>query len=681
MLLLLTEKPKKFAGICSFILVELCIFAQKQALLNLENIGIEFGGRWLMREVAYQFLPGERIGLIGRNGAGKSTLLRVISGAILPSEGRVNKSGGMKIGYFHQDLLSYETDLSIFEVARQAYKPLLDLQAEIEALLEKMEAGEADEHAFDELAAKQATFETQGGNLMDASVHEILSGLGFSAAEHEQPYETFSGGWRMRVLLAQMLLTQPDILMLDEPTNHLDLPSIQWLENYLRTYSGTVIIVSHDRYFIDRMATKIVEISLGKLHVFGGNYSFYLQEKELRKEQQIAAYENQQRHIAEQEKFINRFKYKASKAKQAQSRIKQLDRLERIEAPEEEAVGFKLRFIMNVRSGKEVLNLRNIHKAYGEKEVIQSGTATVMRGDKIALIGANGLGKSTLLRIIADTEPFSGSREVGHNVNTTFFAQHQLEALNLSNTVLKEVDGIADNKTETELRGILGAFMFSGDEVEKKVQVLSGGEKSRVAMAKVLLSAANFLLLDEPTNHLDIQSIQVLVQALNAFEGTYVVVSHDRFFLQAVANKIWYLEDRQIKEYPGTYQEFETWQKKREQEAKAALAEVARPKKVVPVEEVPKAKKPELSYQEQKQRKNRLRKLLRDQETFEAQIMELEAKQSELELKMASPEVAADFSELSAKQNEWNELAAQLDKATETWEEVLLELEALEGND
>ena len=659
---------------------ELRIFAPKSTLLNLENIGIEFGGRWLLREASYQFLPGERIGLIGRNGAGKSTLLRVIAGKMLPTEGSINKSGGMKIGYFHQDLLSYETDRSIMEVARDAFAPVLALKEEIDEILHKLERGEGDAETFDLLDIRQAEFETRGGNRIDAEVHEILSGLGFAAEEHEMPYHTFSGGWRMRVLLAQMLLAQPNILLLDEPTNHLDLPSIQWLENYLRTYAGTAVIVSHDRFFMDRMASKIVEISLGKLHVYGGNYGYYLQERALRREQHQSAYENQQRHITEQEKFINRFRSKASKAKQAQSRIKQLDKIERIEAPEEEVVSFRLRFQMKVKSGIEVLKLNNIHKAYDKKEIIRNGSATVLRGDKIALIGANGLGKSTLLRIMADTEVHQGQREEGHNVVSTFFAQHQLEALNLDNDVLREVDGIAKDKTETDLRSVLGAFMFSGEEVEKKIRVLSGGEKSRVALAKVLLSAANFLLLDEPTNHLDIQSIQVLIQALRAYEGTFVVVSHDRYFLQEIANKIWYIEDREIREYPGTYEEYEAWQKRRAAAAQQEKQQEKQPSaNGVVVEKAVKAaiEKPKLSFQEQKQRRNRLRKLERDQEALEAEITRLEAQKAEQEKKLADPAIAAHFSQFARAQDELLRLEKQLEENTEKWESVVLEIEEL----
>lgn len=644
-------------------------------MLNLEQLGIEFGGNWLLKDASYQFLPGERIGLIGRNGAGKSTLLKAIVGDIKPSEGKINRSGKMQIAFFNQDLLSYKTDRHVFEVARDAFLPLIKLKAEMDDLLEKLEAGKGRPEDWDTLSTHQATFEAQGGPHMDAAVHTVMDGLGFSMEDRFQPYETFSGGWRMRVLLAKMLLMNPDLLLLDEPTNHLDLPSIEWLESYLKGFRGACIIVSHDRFFIDRMADKIIEISLKQLHVYAGNYSFYLQEKALRNEQHQRSYENQQKHIADQEKFINRFRYKASKARQVQSKIKLLDKLEKILPPEEEGFGLNIRFQMKTKSGKEVLTLKNVNKAYGDKVIIKDSEASVWRGDKIALIGANGLGKSTLLRIMAGTEPFDGKKSLGHQVEPSFFAQHQLEALNLSRTILEEMDYHIRDKTETEIRGVLGCFMFSGEEVDKKIQVLSGGEKSRVALAKTLMSEANFLLLDEPTNHLDIQSIQILVESLNAYEGTYVLVSHDRFFLEKVANKIWYIEDHTIKEYPGTYREFEDW-KARQMGQKIETEQSPTPE----TESSTQTKKGTPNdYHQKKQLKNRIKKLQRDQVKLEEQIESLEAKQAALLEKMADPEVSRNYDLLAQTQKEHDQFAAKAKTATEQWEEVVMELEELEG--
>lgn len=641
-------------------------------MLSLDKVGIDFGGTWIFKDASYQFAPGDRVGLIGRNGAGKSTLLRMIAGDMSPTEGAVHLSGKTKVAFFNQDLLSYQTDKSAVEVAREAFAEQLALKDEIDELLEKIEGGADDADLWDSLAAKQAEFETRGGSSIDAVVHSVLSGLGFSAEEHHMPFHTFSGGWRMRILLAKMLLTEPDYLLLDEPTNHLDLPSIQWLENYLKNFAGACIIVSHDRMFMDRMAKKVIEITLKRLHVYNGNYQYYLSEKALRREQHLRSYQNQQKYIEEQERFITRFKAKATKARQAQSKLKQLEKLERIEAPEEENFNLKIRFVMKVTSGKEVLKLENIEKSYGPKDIIKQGNGEILRNDKIGLIGANGLGKSTLLRIIAQREEFGGTHKLGHNVIFDFFAQHQLEALTLKNTILQEVQAAAVGKTETEVRNVLGSFMFSGEEVDKKIEVLSGGEKSRVALAKTLLSEANFLLLDEPTNHLDIQSIQMLVEALGAYQGTYVVVSHDRFFLQQVTNKIWYLEDKQIKEYPGTYDEFAEWK---------ARQDVASAENDAPVQEEKSEKNPkgELSYKEQKRRKNLRRKLARDQEKLEADIEVVEGELKHLESQMADPENARNFDKLSALQKSFDEVQKKLNTLTESWETVSMELEELEG--
>ncbi|WNJ19009.1 ABC-F family ATP-binding cassette domain-containing protein [Pontibacter sp. G13] len=628
-----------------------------------------------MRNASYQFLPNERIGLIGRNGAGKSTLLKVIAGEIIPTEGKIHKSGNLNIAFFNQDLLSYQTDRAIFEVAKDAFLPLLEQKAKIDLLLKKLESGEAPVEDWDELTQLQDHFEAREGNQIDAKVSGILTGLGFTYDQQLQPFHTFSGGWRMRVLLAKLLLQEPDILLMDEPTNHLDLPSIQWLESYLKSFKGTVILVSHDRFFLDRIAQKIVEISLKKMHEYSGNYSFYLKEKEERHEQHKRAYENQQKFIAEQEKFINRFRYKATKARQVQSKIKQLEKIELLQAPEEEHVKLDIRFEMRIRSGKEVLRMKEVSKSYEDLNVIQGTSATVMRGDKIALIGANGTGKSTFLRMMADTETFEGIREEGHQVQSSFFAQHQLESLDLKRTIFQEMSHSISDKTEQEIRTVLGCFMFSGDTIEKRIQVLSGGEKSRVALAKTLMSEANFLMLDEPTNHLDIPSIQILVDALLAYEGTYVVVSHDRHFLNQVANKVWYIEDGQIKEYPGTYAEYEAW--KARQAAPIETEKEVATKADEPTTEADQPAGKSMSFQAQKRAKNRLKKLERELPSIENSIEELETALAAKEAEMADPEVASDFGKLQEVQDSYQKLQTQLNEANEQWEEISMEMEEL----
>ncbi|MDP5168837.1 MAG: ABC-F family ATP-binding cassette domain-containing protein [Bacteroidia bacterium] len=642
-------------------------------MLTLQDIGIEFGGKWLLRNATFQFTPGEKTGLIGRNGAGKSTLLKMIAGRMTPTEGQVQIAGGCRVAYFHQDLMSFESDASIFHLAREAFADVLSVKDEIDQLLHKTEEGNAVPEDWDRLVHLQDEFETKDGHRIDAKVHSILAGLGFPAEKHHSPFHTFSGGWRMRVLLAKMLLVEPEILLLDEPTNHLDLPSIQWLENYLKTYSGICVLVSHDRFFMDRMADKIIEITLQQLHTYGGNYSYFLKEKALRADQHKKSYDNQQKQIEDQEKFINRFRAKASKAKQVQSKIKLLDKVERILPPEEDSANVSFRFNPKTKSGREVLTLTDISKSYGDLHILKDSSAILNRSDKIALIGANGLGKSTLLRILADREPFEGGRKLGHQVEESFFAQHQLEALNLDRTILEEVAYDAPSYTEQELRSVLGCFMFSGEDAEKRIRVLSGGERSRVALAKTLLSQANFLLLDEPTNHLDIQSIQILSEAMRSFDGTYVVVSHDRHFLNGVANKIWYIEDLQLKEYPGTYVEFAEW-KARQELALQADSSPAVPKKQETESE---SDKKQLSFKEQKQLKNRLKKLEREQEVIEEQIATLEEEIQNLEEAMADPNNARNFEALEKTQTLYHNKKTSLDAITVTWEAIVLEIEQL----
>ncbi len=636
---------------------------------------MEFGGKWLVRHATFQFTPGEKVGLIGRNGAGKSTLLKLIAGKMSPSEGFVQIAGGARVAYFHQDLLSFESSQSIFHLAREAFDDVLAIKDQIDQLLHKTEAGLATPDDWDQLAHLQDEFEAKDGTRIDSKVHTILSGLGFPAEKHLAPFHTFSGGWRMRVLLAKMLLTEPEILLLDEPTNHLDLPSIQWLENYLETYSGVCVVVSHDRFFVDRMADHILEISLQQLNTYAGNYSYYLKEKVQRAELHRRAFENQQKQIEDQERFINRFRAQATKAKQVQSKIKQLDKVERILPPEEDNARVSFRFNPKLKSGREVLTLEGISKAYGPLQIMRDSAAILNRNDKVALIGANGLGKSTLLRILADREEYIGHRKIGHQVEPSFFAQHQLEALHLDKNILEEVAYDAPTYTEQELRTVLGCFMFSGEEVEKKIRVLSGGERSRVALAKTLLSQANFLLLDEPTNHLDIQSIQILSEALNAFDGTFVVVSHDRHFLNGIANKIWYIEDLKLKEYPGTYEEFAEWYA-RQQLENGQSAQVRKPSKEQGQEN---QQRGGVQYKEQKQLKNRFRKLEREQEEIEAGISSKEATLADLMASMAKPEVASDFARLSEVQRQVKEVEAALEAATERWEAIVLEVEELQS--
>jgi ATP-binding cassette subfamily F protein 3 len=540
-------------------------------LIGFQNLTFEFGARTIVRDATWHLNPGERIGLIGYNGTGKSTLLKVLVGEYTPSAGQVVKGKETTIGYLHQDLLSFDTSSSITEVAMEAFEKVVALQQE-QARLEKVLEEKEDEKVLNRYMDVLHEIEMLDGYNVEHKVEEVLHGLGFTDADVKRPYKEFSGGWRMRVLLAKMILQQPDVLLLDEPTNHLDLPSIEWLEKYLLHYKGSVVIVSHDKFFLDRMVNKIVELYQQELHFYSGNYSYYETEKELRVEMQKRAFENQQDYIRQQERFIERFKAKASKAAQAQSVQKRLDKLDKIEDVEIERPNIRINFSIEKEPGKLLCVLKNISKAFGPNQILKNTSAEIERGDKIALIGANGKGKSTLLRIVAGTESFEGERTWGHNVQESFYAQHQLESLGLDNTLLEEMNSSRSGKTELEYRSLLGAFLFGGDDIDKKIRILSGGEKARVALAKTIVSKANFLMLDEPTNHLDIHSVELLVEALRKYEGSIILVSHDRYFISKAANKIWEIVDGEIKEFKGTYQEWVEWKERMAAQAAAAAA-------------------------------------------------------------------------------------------------------------
>lgn len=639
-------------------------------MISINNLTFEIGSRALYDEANWHIKPGDKVGLIGANGAGKSTLLRLIVGQYTPTSGTISMAKDLKIGYLNQDLLSYHSDKSILHVAMEAFERQNQLHAEIEDLLAKLETDYSDD-ILNKLSDRQLEFEALDGYNVEFKAHEILAGLGFSEEEQKRPLATFSGGWRMRVMLAKILLQTPDILLLDEPTNHMDLPSIKWLENYLQAFDGAIVIVSHDRYFLDRIIKKTVESRKGKLTLYAGNYSFYLEEKELRNELQANQFKNQQAKIKQEERLIERFRAKASKAKMAQSRIKALDRMERIEDVDDDNPTVNFSFKFSKPSGRHVVTLDNISKSYPNLEILKNTSAIIEKGDKIALIGANGKGKSTLLRIVAGTDnQFEGKSEHGHNVSQTFFAQHQLEALHLENSILAELQAFAPKHTETELRSILGCFLFTGDDAFKKIKVLSGGEKSRVALAKALTADANFLALDEPTNHLDMQSVNILIQALQQFEGTFIVVSHDRYFLDHVANKIWYIEDKEIKEYPGTYQEYEEWASKR-----LIKTEVKPEKKV---KEEPKVKKEKQAPSEDRTRL--LSKKNKELSTLEKKIEEQEILVKDLEQKLADETVYSDATKLQETTRAYNSSKAELTHYQEQWEQLAEQIMELEND-
>lgn len=638
-------------------------------MISISNISYFIGGRPLYEDASMFIKPTDKIGLIGMNGRGKSTLLKIINGDLTLDKGSISKSKDCTIGFLNQDLLSYQSDDAILTVAMAAFKEAVDTQRQIEKILHQLETEYSDD-LVDKLTKQQEKFEHLDGYTMQAKAEEVLEGIGFTTKDLHRPLREFSGGWRMRVMLAQLLLEKPSCLMLDEPTNHLDLPSIEWVENYLRNYEGAVVIVSHDRTFLNNVISKTVDVTNQDLVTYEGNYSYYLQEKEMREEIQNNAFENQQSKIRQTERFIERFRAKATKSKQVQSRVKSLERMDMIDEVVNDTAAVNFRFSFKQPSGRHVVTMKDISKAYGSQVILKHTSTIIERGDKIALIGANGKGKSTLLRIIANTEKVDGECVVGYNVIYGFYAQHQLESLHVDNEILDELKQAGSGKTEQELRNVLGCFLFSDEDVFKKIKVLSGGEKSRVALAKTLISEANFLLLDEPTNHLDFISENILIQALQQYQGTFVVVSHNRHFVSQVANKIWYIEDHKIKEYPGTYDEYEYWRKKNEA---AGIIQPVAVKKSEPklAEKVQNAKPVNVN-------EKKIKSLSQDLKKVEEGIHKLEIEKKKIEEEMAKPEVYSNFEKLSGIQHKFDAINSSLKEENFRWEKIMIELDALE---
>lgn len=653
-------------------------------LAGLQNVTFEFGARVIVEDATWHIQPGERIGLIGYNGTGKSTLLKLLVGEYQPTKGTVERSRSTSVGYLHQDLLSFDTNDSILQVAMGAFERVLQLEREIEEIGKELEKT-GDEKTLHEYTDRLHELELLGGYSIHHRTEEVLQGLGFSNSDLQRPYREFSGGWRMRVLLAKMILQQPDLLLLDEPTNHLDLPSIEWLEKYLIHYQGAVVIVSHDKYFLNRMVTKIVELYQQQLHIYPGNFDYYEREKAIRIEMQQKAFENQQDYIRQQERFVERFKAKASKAAQAQSIQKRLDKLERIEDVELERPNIRINFRVDKTPGRVLAELKEISKSFGSNLIIDHASAEIDRGDKIALIGANGKGKSTLLRIIAGVEPIDdGERKWGHNVDESFYAQHQLEALNVNNTILDEMKECGSQMTELELRGLLGCFLFSGDDADKKIRILSGGEKARVALAKTIVSKANFLMLDEPTNHLDMHSCDLLIDALNKYEGSIILVSHDRYFISKTANKIWEIVDHKIKEFKGGYEEWVAWKERMAKHEMERLKAVSQKEKEVkaesvrtaPVQKNQAAKEHNLPKNSSapspinKDSRKELQKLQKQFQQLEQKIAIVSEQKSKLEGSLADPGTYSDKNKFLQTESEYKKASEELSKLNTEYEKV-----------
>ena len=639
-------------------------------LAGLQNVTFEFGARTIVKEATWHIQPNERIGLIGYNGTGKSTLLKLLVGGYKPSAGTVERSRSTTIGYLHQDLLSFDTDASILRVGMGAFEKILVLEEEIERLGKELEA-EYDEEKLNVYTDKLHEMDILDGYTIHHRTEEVLQGLGFANADLSRPYRTFSGGWRMRVLLAKMILQQPDLLLLDEPTNHLDLPSIEWLEKYLVHYQGAVVIVSHDKYFLNRMVTKVVELYQQQLHFYTGNYEYFETEKAMRMELQQRAYENQQDYIRQQERFVERFKAKASKAAQAQSIVKRLDRLDRIEDSNLERPSIRINFRIDKTPGKIIASLKDVTKRFGDLTIVEKTSGEIDRGDKIALIGANGKGKSTLLRIVSGLEPMEGERIPGHNVEQSFYAQHQLEALHMDYTIIEEMMTAGSQKTELELRTLLGCFLFSGDDADKRIKVLSGGEKARVALAKTIISKANFLLLDEPTNHLDMHSVDLLIDALNKYEGSFILVSHDRYFISKTANKIWSIEDGKINEFKGGYEEWVKWNERmqkaaQQKEKPAATSTKQQQANKNTAAEIQASKAPPIDKEKQKEQK-RLEKRFNELEQL---IEALQSEKAEAEQMLADPSVYSNGTAFTNAEKNYKTVAEKLKIAESEYEKI-----------
>jgi ATP-binding cassette subfamily F protein 3 len=647
-------------------------------LIGLQNVTFEFGARAIVTDANWHIQPGERIGLIGYNGTGKSTLLKLLVGQYTPSKGTVEKGRDTTIGYLHQDLLSFDTSETITEVALGAFERVRELEKEIEALGIALEANPEDNDILIKYTDALHELDVLDGYNIEHKAGEVLHGLGFTNKDLTRPYKEFSGGWRMRVLLAKMILQAPDVLLLDEPTNHLDLPSIEWLEKYLLHYKGSVVIVSHDKYFLNKMVNKIVEIYQQQLNFYTGDYAYYEVEKVQRVEIQQRAFENQQDYIRQQERFIERFKAKASKAAQAQSIQKRLDRLDVIEDVQIERPNIRINFAVDKTPGKVLVDLKGVSKKYPAQSILENAFAEIERGDKIALIGANGKGKSTLLRIVAGMESYDGERVWGHNVDESFYAQHQLESLNLNNTILQEVQECGTKKTDLELRALLGCFLFGGDEIDKKIKVLSGGEKARVALTKTIISKANFLMLDEPTNHLDMATVELLAEALTKYDGSIILVSHDRYFISKTANKIWEIEDEQIIEFKGDYDEWVAW-KERMAKQKAANPEAPKQttkpveKKVEPVVKEVKAGPIDKEHQKLVQ------KLQKQIAQLEEKMGQTQADLKAIELKMADPTIYSDNASFQMIEKDYQSKQQGLLQMNRDYDSLFSELLELES--
>lgn len=639
-------------------------------MVSVEQVRLNFGGFELFKEVSFIVNPRDRIGLVGKNGAGKSTMLKMMAGLQMPSEGNVVVPKDYVVGYLPQTMVLNDTR-TVFDEAQTAFDELLSMERKLEKLNAEMARRtdyESDE--YHDLIQKTTDltdhFNLMGGHSFQANIEQTLIGLGFKRSDFERQTKEFSGGWRMRVELAKLLLQQPDVFLLDEPTNHLDIESIQWLEDFLKNYSGAIVLVSHDRAFLDNVTNRTIEISLGRIYDYKANYSKYVILHAERREQQLAAFRNQQKTIQDTEDFIERFRYKATKAVQVQSRIKQLEKIDVIEVDEEDHKKLNLRFPPAPRSGKIVVEAKGVSKSYGSLEVLNDIDLYIEQGAKIAFVGKNGEGKTTLARIILNNLAHTGLMKLGHNVKIGYFAQNQADLLDGELTVLDTIDKVAVGDVRTKIRDILGAFMFSGEDVDKKVKVLSGGERTRLAMVRLMLEEVNFLVMDEPTNHLDMQSKEILKKALKDFKGTILLVSHDREFLDGLVDCVYEFKNKKIIQHLGGIYAFIAKRKI------DSLKELQRGQ-VVPVGNKPTVlddKKSELTFEEQKEINKEIKKAEKLVSDLKQEIAQFEDKIKKMDAVLAKPE-NADESIFS----EYEKVKHSLEQIMYEWE---LSIEAME---
>ncbi|MEO9885893.1 MAG: ABC-F family ATP-binding cassette domain-containing protein [Balneola sp.] len=651
-------------------------------MLQLEKISLALGDRDLLDEITVLINPGERIGLVGPNGAGKSTLLKIIMGIQKKDSGSISISNEETLGYLPQDGVDPDFELTVVEEIETAFAEIFELEEEVNELQHELAEIDHNSKEYDMLMEKygllQTKLEASGLYTLRSDVEKILMGLGFKESDFERNTSEFSGGWLMRIALAKLLLKKPTYLLLDEPTNHLDIESLQWMENFLNSYDGAVIVVSHDRTFLDTITNRTLAIRNGSMKDYSGNYSFYEKKWAEERELLINAQKNQQKELKETEEFIDRFRYKASKARQVQSRVKQLEKVERIEV-EDELANVSFSFPEPQRSGQVVMRLENIKKSYGDNVVFDGLDYEIERGDKIAVVGPNGAGKSTMIRILAGFEPIQGgNREEGHKVTTNYFAQHQAEDLDLKKDALEVMMSAGSDEKESRLRSILGSFLFRGDDVFKKVKVLSGGEKSRLALAKMLLSPANFLIFDEPTNHLDMSSKNILQQAIQQYEGTCVIVSHDRAFLDPIVDKVLEVQKNKIRTYLGNVSYFLD---KKKEEAEAEKNQSTQQESKASVSE-----DGTLSRKEQRrieaERRNKLSKELnpvkKKIEQVEKDIEKTEIRKNEIEALMAEVDFYEDAEKVKKTSLEYEQLKMDLTAHYSKWEEYANRIEAIE---